>query len=169
MKLQSLFFLMLLYAIGIAGMEKEQQYKKADELIALVKAKDEKKLIEKLKTIDANIFDKNGDTPLHYAAARHNVPIMKILLANKAHVNAQNRDAITPLHNVTYAPFYHGYSIERDREYRAAYHLLIEHGANPMIGDNLGTLPDVLEDPDTAAKMREFMSKHISKQMNEKK
>jgi ankyrin repeat protein len=47
-----------------------------------------------------NARDKEGQTPLHWAAERSQKDVAALLLANKADVNAVDRDGWTPLHFV---------------------------------------------------------------------
>lgn len=46
--------------------------------------------------IDA--VDKDNATPLHYAAGKGAIPIIKFLIDHKANINARKKDGITPLH-----------------------------------------------------------------------
>lgn len=47
------------------------------------------------ETVSANIRDKAGNTPLHYAAG---LPMAMVLVNNGADINAQNDDGLAPLH-----------------------------------------------------------------------
>jgi ankyrin repeat protein len=51
----------------------------------------------------ALIRDKNGDTPLHYAAACHEADVAKLLLAYHADVNALDDNHWTPLDEAGWA------------------------------------------------------------------
>jgi ankyrin repeat protein len=42
--------------------------------------------------------DSDGATPLHWAAAGGQAPVVEFLLANKANVGAKKKDGVTPLH-----------------------------------------------------------------------
>ena len=42
--------------------------------------------------------DKNGKTPLHFAASYDHRDVLELLLANKAEVNAKTNNGQTPLH-----------------------------------------------------------------------
>lgn len=45
-----------------------------------------------------NLKDNDGATPLHHAAAKGQLAVVKLLIDNKADVNAQKNDGVTPLH-----------------------------------------------------------------------
>ncbi|MEN6355480.1 MAG: ankyrin repeat domain-containing protein [Armatimonadota bacterium] len=45
-----------------------------------------------------NLKDDDGATPLHHAAAKGQLAVVKLLIDNKADVNAQKKDGVTPLH-----------------------------------------------------------------------
>lgn len=47
--------------------------------------------------LDCNARDKNGDTPLHYAAYHQDYPIMQLLLEAGADIEARNNSCRTPL------------------------------------------------------------------------
>jgi hypothetical protein len=72
---------------------------KGQEIIDAVRNNDlakVKELIEKDQTI-IGIKDKSGNTPLHNASVSGHVPIVKLLLANGADINAENLRMNTPL------------------------------------------------------------------------
>lgn len=52
------------------------------------------------KNLDINAQDKNGNTPLHFAADRENWSTLKYLIENKGDVNIKNKDGFTPLYNM---------------------------------------------------------------------
>jgi ankyrin repeat protein len=70
-----------------------------------------------------------GGTPLHVAADRGYLRIVKFLLKHGANPNMKNDYGNTPLHDA--AAFGH----------REVVKLLLEHGANPNIRDNDGYTP----------------------------
>ena len=45
-----------------------------------------------------NIGDWSGGTPLHKAVTQKDVPLVKVLLENKADVDIQGKNGETPLH-----------------------------------------------------------------------
>jgi len=51
---------------------------------------------------NVNARKEDGNTPLHMAAIRDNVPLAELLLAHGADVNAKNEDGNTPLHLAAY-------------------------------------------------------------------
>ena len=54
--------------------------------------------LSKSKTALVKKTDANGLTPLHWAVARNHANMVKLLLAQKADVNAQDKNGSTPLH-----------------------------------------------------------------------
>jgi ankyrin repeat protein len=50
---------------------------------------------------DVNHKNKNGQTPLHYAASKNHPAIVKLLLENNADINAQDNLRATPLHRAS--------------------------------------------------------------------
>ena len=50
---------------------------------------------------DVNAKDKDGLTPLHWAAFKGHKDVAEVLLANKADVNAKDNLGLTPLHRAT--------------------------------------------------------------------
>jgi ankyrin repeat protein len=65
-----------------------------------VKQTDLKKLetIIKKKIDDVNKVDRNGRTPMHYAALDGNLEVVKLFLKYNAKVNPNDNDGYTPLH-----------------------------------------------------------------------
>ena len=76
---------------------------------------------------DLNISDKNGETPLHFAASHGNTRCIEWLIEQGADVGALDRKNRTPLHSAAYK----GGSVE----------LLIQHGADIHLTDSNGWLP----------------------------
>ena len=58
-------------------------------------------------SFDLDVRDKNGQTPLHLAAARGKTKCIQLLLDNKADSNAQDKNGCTPLH----IAYFHMHSI----------------------------------------------------------
>lgn len=86
-----------------------------------------------LKGGNPDVYDFDGDTPLHRAARNLNLPLLEVLLTNKADINARNAEGETVLH-----------VIARDaRAYRerikVADFLLIK-GADPTIANTADQL-----------------------------
>ena len=57
-----------------------------------------KKLFEQDPEANLTKTDSNGDTALHLAAMKGNVPIIEYLLQKGANINAKDRFGATPLH-----------------------------------------------------------------------
>ncbi len=73
------------------------------QVLALREAVKSNNLEKVKKLLEQNVpqtADGNGNTPLHLAAKRRSVPIVRLLLANKADRNAKNRDKYTPILSV---------------------------------------------------------------------
>jgi len=76
-----------------------------------------------------NIQDKDGYTPLHYAAWKGHLKVVELLLEHGANPNIQDKDGYTPLH---YAAW---------KGHLKVVELLLEHGANPNIQKHDGETP----------------------------
>ncbi len=50
------------------------------------------------KGADVNAKDKDGGTPLHWAAKNGHKDVAELLIAKGADMNARNKDGGTPLH-----------------------------------------------------------------------
>lgn len=89
---------------------------------------------------DVHVRDKDGRTPLHYAANTGNdpdlhsnrTPIVALLLAHGAAVNARAADGSTPLHEA---------AKQYMAENPAIAQLLLAHGADPTLRDRAGHTP----------------------------
>jgi ankyrin repeat protein len=81
---------------------------------------------------DVNRSGPNGFTALHVAAQDKRLEVMKLLLARGANVNALNDLAQTPLWQASWQTW-HGDS--------AAAALLLDHGADLRLADNVGYTP----------------------------
>jgi len=109
-----------------------------------------------------NYRDKDGWTPLHYAAYRGRVDVAELLIKHGAEINAKDNDGATPLHlaaqkgHVDVAELLIKYSAEvnaRSNNGRTPLHaaalgdhvkvaeLLIKHGAEVNARDDNGTTP----------------------------
>ena len=87
--------------------------------------------------------NKTGWTPLHYAASKAQVPIIKLLLENHAYIDAESPNGTTPLMMA---------SMYGNAE---AVQLLIDEGADPMLKNSQGLTAQQFalkaERPDSAA------------------
>ena len=80
--------------------------------------------------VDPNVKDNDGRTPLHRAAKRGHVDIVKLLLEHGANPNIQeNKYGYTPLH------------VAVKNCHVDVVRVLLEHGADPTIRDNEGRTP----------------------------
>ena len=74
--------------------------------------------------VDPNVQDKDGYTPLHYAAWKGHHKVVELLLEHGANPNIQKHDGETPLHLAVW------------EGHHKVVELLLEHGANPNIQEN---------------------------------
>jgi ankyrin repeat protein len=79
--------------------------------------------------VDVNPADKDGRTPLHYAAQAGNSDVVQLLLQAGAKVDAQSKYHLTPLHEAA------------SKGQAAAATLLLAAGANVNAGDIFGMTP----------------------------
>ncbi len=56
------------------------------------------KLFEQDPEVNLTKVDNNGDTALHLAAMKGNIPIIEFLLKKGANINAKDKFGATPLH-----------------------------------------------------------------------
>ena len=93
--------------------------------LMLAAIKGELTLAELLVKQGADV-NKTGWTPLHYAASKAHLPVMKMLLENYAYIDAESPNGTTPL---MMASMYGN---------AAAVQLLIDEGADPMLKNSQG-------------------------------
>ena len=55
-----------------------------------------------VKRADINVKDNRGDTPLHAAASRGNIEVVKFLIQKGADINAEDNDGYTSLHKAVW-------------------------------------------------------------------
>ena len=119
--------------------------------------------------VDPNIRDKDGWTPLHYAAWKRRLKVVKLLLEHGADPNIQeNKYGKTPLH----------YAVSRclenkfgrtllhftvSRRHVDVARVLLDHGADPTISDNEGMTP--LELGRFCEELREMLRRGDSRTM----
>jgi hypothetical protein len=78
---------------------------------------------------DPNIRDRDGNTPLHFAASKGCAEVARLLLEHGADPNAQDKSGETPLHLAA-----SGGHVDIVR-------LLLEHGADPTVKNKDGDTP----------------------------
>jgi ankyrin repeat protein len=92
-----------------------------EQLIESVKKGDKQRVKELLdQGINSNVEDKNGQSPLHWAASNGTKEITQILIDHGASVNTTNNIGSTPLHMAAWADVA----------------ILIAHGASVNAVDN---------------------------------
>jgi hypothetical protein len=79
------------------------------------------------------VRDSNGDTPLLLAARRADKDALALLLANKADVNAQNKNGLSPLHVLVL--------LNQNRDAKLLVKLLLAAGADVNARDKDGNTP----------------------------
>jgi ankyrin repeat protein len=105
----------------------------------------------KAKSDVVNKQDKNGLTPLHWAAARGHVKMARLLIAEGASINTQDRSRLTPLHwaaangqleVVKVLLKNHADTDTFDPSGNTAYNLAVQNGHTEvakLLSNNLGT------------------------------
>jgi ankyrin repeat protein len=101
----------------------EENFRKGIEF----KVANTKQLLD--KGADANATDEEGFTPLHFAASRDSVEVVRLLLDAGAEVNAQSGSGETPMYNAIRNTTPGALDIIR---------LLRERGADPTISNEKG-------------------------------
>ncbi len=79
--------------------------------------------------------DSTDETPLHDAATDGHKEVVKLLLANRADVNAKDNDGLTPLHEAASQPQ------KGVLEYKDVVELLLANKADVNAKDNDGLTP----------------------------
>lgn len=96
--------------------------------------------------------DKDGATPLHYAADEGSKPVCELFISAGADVNARKNDGVTPLH------------IAATLGKTEIVRLLLDHGADPNVKDTKSRTPLSLavehSHKDTAQLLREAMGQN---------
>ncbi|EXJ89048.1 hypothetical protein A1O3_02112 [Capronia epimyces CBS 606.96] len=106
---------------------------------------------------DLNQADNAGNTPLQIAALEGFTEIVKFLLANKCEVNTRNIDKETPLIDAV------------ENGHVQVVKLLLEHGANPRLGNAKGDEPYELvpQDDENYEEVRRLLAEAKEKQINQ--
>lgn len=103
--------------------------------------------------VDVNIHDIDGNTPLHIAAMKCELEIIKVLIREGSDLNAKNNKLQTPLHVVGqgFEPLFRDIlekgddteilNLSRDLKIETIIMLLLENGADANTLDNEGKSP----------------------------
>lgn len=94
-----------------------------------VKTEDIPNVNKFITQLGVNVKDKNGRTPMHWAADYGHASVIELLAKKGADINAKDRFGITPL----LAAVYDGRT--------SAVKALLAHGANKTIKDSDGKTP----------------------------
>ncbi|KAL2424678.1 hypothetical protein ABEF91_001090 [Exophiala dermatitidis] len=106
---------------------------------------------------DLNQADNAGNTPLQIAALEGFTDIVKFLLENKCEVNTRNIDKETPLIDAV------------ENGHVEVVRLLLQHGANPRLGNAKGDEPYELvpQDDENYEEIRRLLAEAKEKQINQ--
>lgn len=106
---------------------------------------------------DLNLADNAGNTPLQIAALEGFTDIVKFLLENKCEVNTRNIDKETPLIDAV------------ENGHVEVVRLLLQHGANPRLGNAKGDEPYELvpQDDENYEEIRRLLAEAKEKQINQ--
>jgi ankyrin repeat protein len=83
------------------------------------------------KGLDVNHQNKEGQTPLHYAANHHNYDIVNKILMKGGDVNIQDKHGNTPLQVAVF----------NARKYYSIVELMMKTNGNPYVKNNYGRSP----------------------------
>ena len=103
-----------------------------------------------------NASSNSGDTPLHFAAEKHLRNMMRLLVCNRAQINATNKEMQTPL---LLAIINTERTIERKENRDSAIKMLVRAGANLELTDKNGRTPKAIYDNDE--KWEEFLERRL--------
>jgi 2-keto-4-pentenoate hydratase len=118
---------------------------------------------EKIKTLlkanpnAVNSTEKDGGTPLHFAAVGGKAQVAALLIANGADVNAESSSGVTPLHSAAYAG--HAEIVE----------LLLSKGANVNAKASTGATPLDLAQARGNNEVAESLRKHGALERSDKR
>ncbi|MCX6771533.1 MAG: ankyrin repeat domain-containing protein [Candidatus Micrarchaeota archaeon] len=94
-------------------------------------------MAESKKHIDVNIRDDLGAQPIHIAAFRGNLELVKSLVENGADVNSKGPGDATPLHDAVTM----SHAKVKGADYEGIVCFLIEKGADVNAKNKMGYLP----------------------------
>jgi ankyrin repeat protein len=155
MKIKSIFYVLLCMAFTL-GIEKATQAMHAiirpevaaQELIDLIKSKENIRLAEKLNALNPNIRNEQGISPLHAALLYNNTEAMMALAKNNPNLTIENNLGFTPLMS---AAISNNFDVVK---------ILVEKGVNPNATNSEGKYAiELTNNP----QIKEFLEKHMRK------